>query len=157
MRFRIIAGDGKALLGEGVWHGRLGRVYAHWQSLVEDDALPAYDRLQLSALAPDLRFLATLRVEGADFRFTSVGEEIAERYGRNLPGSFLADQFVGPAQLDVLAAHRACAEERLPVISEVTLNEVDLSIRVPYQRLLLPFAGDNGPVDHILWAMAFPG
>jgi hypothetical protein len=157
MRFRSLEGDGMAVLSEGVWHGRLARVYAHWRSLASDRDLPAYTQLQLSSLAPDLRFLATLTVEDPDFRFASVGEEIAERHGRGLVGSFLADSFVGPAQLDLIAAHRACAEQRTPVVCEVTLAEVDLSVRVPFQCLLLPFADADGAVDHILWVMAFPG
>ena len=88
----------------------------HWRSLAPANGLPAYGQLQLSSLAPDLRFLAALATEGADFRFTSVGDEIAERYGRTMAGSYLADQFVGPSQLDIIAAHRACAELGVPVI-----------------------------------------
>ena len=156
MHYRSLAGEGAAILSEGAWHGRLARACAHWLSLAQDGALPAYGQLQLSSLAPDLRFLATLHVEGPDFRFTSVGEEIAERYGRGLVGQFLADEFVGPAQLDMVAAHRACVEQRAPVIAEVSLAEVDLSLRVPFQCLLLPFAERDGPVDHVLWVMAFP-
>lgn len=158
VRFRALDGDGAATLSAGVWHGRLARVHRHWRSLLPGDGLPAYDQLQLSSLAPDLRFLAALRVEGGDLRFVSVGEEIAERYGRNLVGAFLADQFVGPAQLDMIAAHHACTDQRLPILCEATLEEVDLSSRVPFQCLLLPFAApDDERVHNILWVMAFPG
>jgi len=156
MRFRALTGDAKEILGEGIWHGRLARVHAHWRSLAAEGALPDYGQLQLASLAPDLRFLATLRVDGPEFLFVSIGEEIAERYGPSMVGSFLADQFVGPTQLDVVAAHRACVDQRVPIVSEVTLSEVDLSSRVPFQRLLLPFAKADGAVDHILWVMAFP-
>lgn len=157
MRFRTLADDARAILNTGIWHGRLARVLSHWQSLALGDTLPRYGQLKLSSLAPDLRFLASLEVAGPDCCFISVGDEIAERFGRHLVGTYLADQMVGPAQLDVLAAHRACIGERKPVASEIRLDSVDLSNRLPYQRLLLPFAETDSPVDHILWVMAFPG
>lgn len=157
MRFRTLADDATAILNTGVWHGRLARVLSHWQSLAPAGKLPSYGQLKLSSLAPDLRFLASLEVAGPEFCFITVGDEIAERFGRHLVGTYLADQMVGPAQLDVLAAHRACVGERRPVASEILLDGVDLSNRLPYQRLLLPFAEPHGPVDHILWVMAFPG
>ena len=153
MRFLALDDDGDDTLSAGVWHGRLARALAHWRSLA-GGGVPAYDALQLSSLAPDLRFLATLAVDGPDFRFLSVGDEITERYGR-LEGRYLADQFVGPAQLDLLAAHRACTEQRVPVVCEVTLDDVDLSSRIPFQCLLLPFASTGNAVDHVLWVMAF--
>lgn len=157
MYFRTLADDAETVLNEGPWHGRLARVHAHWQSLRQGEGLPAHHQLQLASLAPDLRFLATLHVQLPDFQFVRVGEEIADRLGRHLAGSFLADHFAGPAQLDVVASHRACVEERLPVLSKVELDEVDLSDRLPFQRLLLPFAEGDAPVDYILWAMAFTG
>jgi len=157
MYFRTLADDAETVLNEGPWHGRLARVHAHWQSLRKDGRLPAYHQLQLASLAPDLRFLATLNVQRPDYQFVRVGEEIAERLGRHLVGSFLADHFTGPAQLDILASHNACVQERLPVLSKLDLDEVDLSDRLPFQRLLLPFAEGDAPVDYILWVMAFTG
>lgn len=157
MYFRTLADDADAVLNEGPWHGRLARVHAHWNSLRRAGRLPSYHQLQLGSLAPDLRFLATLSVQLPDFQFVRVGEEIADRLGRHLVDSFLVDHFIGPAQLDIIASHTACARERLPVLSKVELDDVDLSDRLPFQRLLLPFAAPDAPVDHILWAMAFTG
>lgn len=157
MWFRPLTDDVAETLSGDEWHGRLARVFRHWRSLAPADALPAYSQLQLSSLAPDLRFLAAVAIESDDFRFTSVGDEIAERYGRSMADSYLADHFVGPSQLDLIAAHRACADLGAPVVCAVKMEEVDLSSRVPFQLLLLPFANDAGLVDHILWVMAFPG
>lgn len=156
MWFRPLTDDAAAILSAGEWHGRLARVYRHWCSLAPLGSLPAYSQLQLSSLAPDLRFLAAVAIESGEFRFTSVGDEIAERYGRSMSGSYLADQFVGPSQLDLIAAHRASTDLATPVICAVKMEEVDLSSRVPFQLLLLPFGDDAGVVDHVLWVMAFP-
>lgn len=156
MWFRPLGDDATTTLAEEAWHGRLARVFQHWRSLAPVDGMPAYGRLQLRSLAPDLRFLATLDVAGPEFQFVSVGEEIAERYGRTLVGSYLADQFIGPSQMDIIAAHRACSELQTPVLCAVEMKDVDLSSRVPFQLLLLPFAETHGIVDHILWVMAFP-
>ncbi|MEZ5667111.1 MAG: PAS domain-containing protein [Alphaproteobacteria bacterium] len=158
MHFRLLSDDAAAILSSGSWHGRLSRAYEHWRALPRaDGALPRFGSLQPWALAPDLRFLASVQVDFADFRFHSVGDGIAEHFGPHLACACLADLFVGAAQMDLIAAHRACVGEATPVLCELSPAELDLSMRVPFQCLLLPFANDGRRVDRILWAMAFPG
>lgn len=135
-------------------HDDLRQFFAYWQSKAAAGALPrrrAIDPMEIVRLLPRV-FL--LDVEAADFRFSLVGQDIADRYG-HLKGKSLGELMAGRELEMTLAEHRRCVTSRLPVFSENTMQSVSLGDQQIYQRLLTPYTCDGVAVTCLAGIMVF--
>ena len=116
-------------------------------------ALPDRSALDPVELRRHLSCVALLDVEGDDFRFRLVGEEVRARYGA-LRGRSVCEALMGDARAETLAEHRACAVGRRPTLARRNEPTCDGSDQRRFWRLLLPF-GDDERTTAILGVMHF--
>lgn len=151
MQFHSLA-DGRALPIEA--DDRLRQFLDYWTSRGTAGRLPRRRDLDPLAIVRLLPAIVLLDVETDDFRFSLVGEDIADRYGA-IKGRGLRDLMTGAQLYETLDEHRLCVTARAPVYSYQTENTVGGESWQLYQRLLTPLAGDHDDVTTIAGIMVF--
>ena len=132
---------------------RLLAAWLHWRG----DGRPMPSRHDIDPLdIPHL--LATvflLDLEGEDFRFRLVGEDVNERYGHRLTGRRLTELMSGPALEETLEEHRQCVRDQVAVLVDNTGFSAGLYDVQRYVRLILPIADAEDRVAFIIGVMQF--
>lgn len=136
-------------------HPKAARLLEAWNGWRGDRSVP--DRADVDPVdIPDLLpNLILLDVEGDDFRFRLVGEQVASRYGGRLKGRLISDVMSGPGLDETLYEHRRCAEDRRAVIVSQERELATADDRRAYMRLILPLGNDGPRASHIVGVMDF--
>jgi hypothetical protein len=127
--------------------------YDYWRSKCEGRRYPTREDIRPREIAPLLRYVSLIKVEGDDFVYRIVGDTIVMSYGVTLQNRRLSDlvydepgfgSFVIP-QLEKVVATGEPLARRGQVGRDV--------IRVNFthcENLLLPLGPDEDTVDHVL-------
>jgi len=136
MRFLSIPADG-ALPDDA--DPPLRRFLAYWRSKCREGQLPRRRDIDPLEIVPLLSSVFLLDVDAEDFRFSLIGQELAERYAL-AKGKTVREVMSGPELETTLAEHRLCVSERRPVFTRNTPSSTSLGDRKLFQGLLVPLA-----------------
>jgi hypothetical protein len=131
----------------------LKKMYRRWQQMLLDgDNLPTLESFDFhnDGLLPHSFIVA---VEGANFRYTFVGDALAERLGRSPVGDVVtgdAHELFGSLQ----ATYRQCRTQETPCYEFVRYALGDEKPFL-FERLVMPFFGDNNVVTHLAGIVLF--
>lgn len=151
LQSRIISVDD--VLPEGA-DQKLSQFLGYWRSKCSAGRLPARREIDPTEIVPLLAAIFLMDVDGEDFRFRLVGQDIVARYG-SLRGRALRELMVGRELELTIAEHRRCIVARQPVYSENTVQSAGTGDWQLYQRLLTPLGGAHGVVDGLAGIMVF--
>lgn len=130
---------------------RLVTLLRYWRSLPRNGDLPHFRELDPIDITATLGIVMLLEVldEEEDYRYLIYGEEIAERFGRNMVGKRTSDIPTQPSVTTLfLSCYRVVMESRLPILTE---HSAPLQVSATtWRRLVLPLAGSDGSVERIL-------
>jgi len=139
---------------ERLAHPDLIRLARHCQGLAPPHQLPRradFDPAPVMRYLAGQLYLIDVLDGGADYRFRLFGLFWQTVYGCNLAGELLSD-IEATGNLLVLRAHYdACVAQRAPIFRPGKLIWPDRHA-IAYQRLLIPFAGDDGAVSLLVCA-----
>lgn len=130
---------------------RLVTLLRYWHDMPRIKGLPDHSALDPIDITSTLGIVMLLEVlpEGDDFRYLIYGEEIAERFGRNMVGKRTSDI---PTQASVttlfLACYRVAIDTRRPILTEHSAPPKVSA--TTWRRLVLPLAGPTGAVERFL-------
>ncbi|MEQ9133568.1 MAG: PAS domain-containing protein [Thalassobaculum sp.] len=121
-----------------------------WLDRAETDRLPASRTIDALELRPALGYLMLLEPidGGADFRYRVYGTAIAEYAGLEMTGRTVWDLPSPRVAAFFLATYQAVCRKRRPLFSHHTTHHAIQS--ADWNRVILPFAGDDGTVDRLL-------
>lgn len=127
----------------------------YWNELRRDRGIPCSAELvadDLSRMTDSLMFCDVIP-NGADCRFyiRFRGRRILETYGE-CDGRYLEDTLPPISREATLKAYAQAVDERRPVYT-IAETQDRAGKPVDFERLLLPFGGDDGGVDRILTAL----
>jgi hypothetical protein len=127
--------------------------YEYWQSKCNGRRFPTRDDIRPREIAPLLRYVSLIKVEGDDFVYRIVGDTIVMSYGVPLQNRRLSDlvfdepgfgAFVIPMLEKVVDTGEAHA-----IRGKVGRDVVRVNF-THSENLLLPLGPDDGTVDHVL-------
>ena len=124
-----------------------------WWEANAKSGLPDRSLLDAAEVGRYLSGSTLLEIDGGDFRFRAVGEELRTRYGA-LDGQRVGDVLAGCAKEEIVREHRVCASARRPTLMRRSKPATDGSDEFRYWRLLLPF-GARGCTVELLSTMQF--
>jgi hypothetical protein len=88
------------------------------------------------------------------FEFRLVGTGVVQRYCRDSTGKYFEDVYDSPTLARQMAAFSEVACNCRPAYAQLRLPIPDRDF-IPYERLLLPLAGEDGRVEAIIAVMGF--
>jgi hypothetical protein len=123
----------------------LAQIRAYWEGLKRGEAdMPFWDDVNLSMM-PDLAgrlMLIEVFEKPVRFRLGMLGEEVIERYGKNVVGKFLDEIDMHPPLQYLSSQSSAALESRGPTYYRHTSTKRgSSSTTAGYSRLLLPMWG----------------
>lgn len=121
----------------------LAGMLAYWRSKCRGDRLPSRRDIDATEIPQMLSSIFLLDVDGADFRFRLIGEDVVEMYGR-LKGRVLREVMSGIDLARTLFEHRRCVLAGRPIYTRHGMTVVSNGDSRLYQRLLVPLADDDG-------------
>jgi hypothetical protein len=133
--------------------GRLTTLLAHWQGQREAAgdvaSVPPAAAIDPAALGFILGWLMIMEPldDGADFKYRLYGSAIAATTGRDLTGYKVSQSFPLFAAWTT-AVYRAVIAHRHPVLTRHAPRRLVPIDR--WERLILPYAGENGAVTRLL-------
>lgn len=131
----------------------LKRVYQRWRAaLLDQPVLPSVDNFDFGegGLA-DHAFVVA--VEDTCFRLLTIGDALAEHYGRELAGTTIVDDAIEMFG-SLKASYRACAEKQAPVY-EYVRSALGENRPFLFERLIMPFFDDGSRVSHLAGLVLF--
>ncbi|MBO6835772.1 MAG: PAS domain-containing protein [Alphaproteobacteria bacterium] len=130
---------------------RLVTLLRYWRGMPKAMGLPRFQDLDPIDITSALGIVMLLEVleSGDDYRYLIYGEEIAERFGRNMVGQRTSDIPTHPSVTTLfLACYRVVIDTRRPILTEHSAPpQVSAT---SWRRLVMPLAGDGGQVERIL-------
>jgi hypothetical protein len=133
---------------------KLRRFLDYWRSKGQAGRLPQRRDIDPLDVVRLLSSVFLLDVEADDFRFSLVGQDVADRH-TPLKGKSLRELMSGPELEEALDEHRLCVRSHLPVYSWNTEESASAGNRQLYQRLLTPLASDADTVTSLAGIMVF--
>lgn len=130
---------------------RLVTLLRYWRGMPKVKGLPRFQDLDPIDITSTLGIVMLLEVldTGDDYRYLIYGEEIAERFGRNMVGHRTSDIPTHPSVTALfLACYRVVIDTRRPILTEHSAPpQVSAT---SWRRLVMPLAGEVGQVERIL-------
>lgn len=132
---------------------RNAALYAYWQRLSGNEAVPHRKALEPAEIAPLLPYSYLLKPEDhaglPQFRFALFGGELARGVNRDYAGETVEDMQLGGWQREMLTGLRLCFRTALPVVG---LHCVSLSSGTTFciEHLALPLRDDEVEIARIL-------
>jgi hypothetical protein len=137
----------------------LVRVQAYWNDLKRgENDIPFWDDVMFSMrarLARDVLLIEAFE-NPLRFRFDLVGDDITERYGRAITGTFSNEIDLHPPIDELTTQCRATIERRAPTYFRYVPAGKPQHAGAGYSRLILPLWG-NGRIEMLLGAVALSG
>lgn len=130
---------------------RLVVLYRYWKNTMVDTGLPLAAKLDPIDFVKALPIVMLLDIldDGMDFRYLIYGDEIAERFGRNMVGHRTSEMPIPPNVTALfLGGYRTAMQHRKPVLTEHAPPRT-VSVTT-WRRLILPLGDENGKVVRIL-------
>jgi hypothetical protein len=132
---------------------------AHWNALAAHRLFPAIEEFSPNPKDHNPGQLIVWDVERTDgdsgyrFRARQLGERAMEAIGNRLVAGKTMDEVAPPALREIsLDGARECAASGCAVFTIITTIAAN-GLQVDCERLLLPFGGDDGAVQHIVAAL----
>ena len=94
------------------------------------------------------------RADQPHFQFRLVGTGVVQRYDRDSTGKYFEDVYDSATLSRQIAAFSEVALNCRPAYAQLQLPVPGRDF-IPYERLLLPLAGEDGRVEAIMAVMAF--
>mgnify|MGYP003654531707 CR=1 FL=1 len=88
------------------------------------------------------------------FQFRLVGTSVVQRYARDSTGKYFEDVYDSATYPRMMAAFSDVALNCRPAYAQLQMPVPGRDF-IPYERLLLPLAGEDGRVEAIIAVMAF--
>lgn len=130
---------------------RLVTLLRYWRGMPKVKDLPNCEDLDPIDITSTLGIVMLLEVleTGDDYRYLIYGQEIAERFGRNMVGQRTSDIPTHPSVTALfLACYRVVIDTRRPILTEHSAPpQVSAT---SWRRLVMPLAGKGGQVERIL-------
>lgn len=140
-------------------HPHHRQMFAYWQGKFVGSLPPsraAIDPLEIPTdILPWLILYTVYWDENRPrMQFRLVGTGVVQRYNRDSTGKYFEDVYDSPTLARQMAAFSEVACNCRPAYAQLRLPIPDRDF-IPYERLLLPLAGEDGRVENILAVMAF--
>lgn len=135
-------------------HPSLGGLLDWWLARPRPGGVPAWSIELVDELKEWLPSLFVVRFAGEEGWYSLVGTELVERFGFDLTGRTLDRPNLAENSGGVNATYFRCRELGRPILSSnVFIGRSGL--RVPYERIVLPFGRDDRKVDRLLGCLVF--
>lgn len=143
---------------DGIESAVLRAGYEYWQSKLDGRRYPARDDIRPREIAPLLRHVALIKVEGDDFVYRIVGDTIVLSFGVPLQNRRLSDLVFDEPGFGAYV---------VPVLEKIVSTGKPLAVRgkvgrdvlrvnfTDSENLLLPLGPDDHTVDHVLTFSAY--
>jgi hypothetical protein len=127
--------------------------YEYWQNKRNGRRFPAREDIRPREIAPLLRYVSLIKVEGDDFVYRIVGDTIVMSYGVPLQNRRLSDLVYEEPGFGafVIPLLRQVADSGEPLARRGKVGRDVIRVNFTHcENLLLPLGPDDATVDHVL-------